>query len=94
MKKTILLKFDQVSQNLVGYELGQQTYLSQIKRQMDFENGITIKFPDDIQKVSSSFIHGLCHELLETIGIHRVEALIEFKTFDDKLSTTIKSNLY
>lgn len=57
---------------LSGYDEGQSFYQEQIKGKLDLTDPFYIRFPDNVEAISTSFIEGLFDPIIEEIGIHSV----------------------
>lgn len=56
--------------SLSGYEEGQRIYQEQIKDKIDLTDPFYIRFPDNVEAISTSFIEGLFDSIIEEVGIH------------------------
>ena len=69
------------SSSLVGKELGLETYLKQVKNNIDYSvDKIILVFPNHKSMVSSSFIEGLFKNIEKEIGIVKTRELFEIQS--------------
>ena len=78
----IYLRFDKMIVGLAGYDYGKTVYEEQVSNKIDFSKKIIIVFPDQIQRIASSFIQGFFDEIVKRIGIAGIEKQIEIKEID------------
>ena len=93
MNNRIELKFDKTLTGLAGYDFGAETYSIQVEGKISYDNKITIVFPDNIQRIASSFIQGFFEKIVENIGIVGVEKNIDIKSSKKDMKETIIQNL-
>lgn len=93
MNNRIELKFDKTLTGLAGYDFGAETYSRQVEGKISYDNKITIVFPDNIQRIASSFIQGFFEKIVENIGIVGVEKNIDIKSSKKDMKETIIQNL-
>lgn len=91
--KRIILEFDNSLSGLAGYEYGKQIYNEQVKNKISFDEEVCIEFPDNIQRIASSFVQGFFEEIAENVGISSIGKNIEIKCVNDKLKKSIIDNL-
>lgn len=58
MSNTFELKFDKATTRLAGNPYGKSEFEKQIGDNIDLTKEITVIFPDQIEKVASSFVQG------------------------------------
>lgn len=96
--KSIQLEFNKSETRLAGFPYGKTIFNEQVKniiKDGDYvDNGIKIVFPNQIQKVASSFVQGFFSELINSIGYGEIERCFVIETVDDKLTKRIKENIY
>ena len=85
MDNQILLEFDPELNCLAGTGYGQEVYNSQVKGKLDFNEKITIKFPERIKTASSSFIGGFLGELIKDIGKEKFEENVCFSGYSQMI---------
>lgn len=90
----IELKFDNTVTRLAGNPYGKDVYKTQVKnRYTDYSETLTIIFPDNIEKVASSFIQGFFDELVQEIGYDGIEHNIVIQSKSDYLSNKIRERI-
>lgn len=94
MNNLINLSFDKSTSRLAGNPYGKSVYKEQLKDNLDFQKVNVIVFPDNIEKVASSFIQGLFEEIVEEIGYSGVEEKIQIKAKDKVLENQIYEDLF
>lgn len=73
METKIDLNFDRSLVALAGNRFGKKTYEKQVRGKLDISSGkIIIHFPDNIEKVASSFVQGFFTEWLTLYGLDAV----------------------
>ena len=92
-EKIIKLQFDKTLSGLAGYEYGKQIYNEQVKYKIDFKQNICIEFPDNIQRIASSFVQGFFEEIIANAGISSVGNTIDIKCVNNELRQSIIDNL-
>ncbi|MGX7202407.1 hypothetical protein BCR22_07455 [Enterococcus plantarum] len=93
--KIVKLKFDNTISGLAGFPYGQKIYEDQVKGvYTNHSEKIEIEFPNNIQKVASSFVQGFFSELVLEVGYEGIEKNVEIKSSSDELSKAIKKRLY
>lgn len=91
---TINLNFPKSETRLAGFPYGEEVYKTQAQNNISFEEQITIVFPDQIEKVASSFVQGFFANLVMNIGYKGIERNIIIKTKSEALTTSIRKNIY
>lgn len=94
MENNINLSFDKATTRLAGNPYGKAVYLEQIRDKIDYSKKNIIIFPDNIEKVASSFTQGLFSEIIKRIGYTGVKETVEIKTKSDKLSKEMYDDLF
>ena len=84
----IYLRFDKMIVGLAGYDYGKTVYEEQVSNKK-----IIIVFPDQIQRIASSFIQGFFDEIVKRIGIAGIEKQIEIKSKKKDMKQIILNNL-
>ncbi len=92
--QTITLNFEKSTTRLAGFPFGESVFNTQVKDLINYNNIITIIFPDHIKKVASSFIQGFFLYLIKNIGYSGFENQINIITSSDELTSYIKKNIY
>lgn len=91
--KKIELVFDKADTSLAGFPYGKKVYENQVKNEMDFSESLTIVFPEQIERVASSFIQGFFSDIINIIGYGGIERQIEIDAKTKELSDSIKRNI-
>ena len=94
----IVLQFKKDETRLAGFLFGKETYSKQVK-EIIYKDGkldehIVIVFPEQIERVASSFIQGFFVEMINTIGYDEIFHRFEIKAASDKLQKSILENIY
>lgn len=93
MNNVINLQFSQSLSGLAGYDFGMETYKEQVEGKIDFSEPITIVFPNNIERIASSFIQGFFGVIVENIGISGIEKRIDISSTRADMKETIIRNL-
>lgn len=94
----IILHFKKDETRLAGFNFGKETYTKQVREKI-YKDGIldkhiVIVFPDQIERVASSFIQGFFLEMINTIGYDEIFHRFEIRTASEKLQKSILENIY
>lgn len=92
--KTIYLNFPKSETRLAGFPYGEEVFKKQAQDIISFDDQITIIFPDQIEKVASSFVQGFFANLVMNIGYKGIERNIIIKAKNEALTTSIRKNIY
>lgn len=95
--KTVELIFEKSQTRLAGFPYGETTYKDQVKSVYDgVANNEVIKvvFPNQIEKVASSFVQGFFAELINTIGYEKIEERFLIESSSEKLTAKIRENIF
>lgn len=92
--KTINLIFPKSETRLAGFPYGEEVYKSQVQDIISFDDNLTIVFPDQIEKVASSFVQGFFANLVMNIGYKGIERNVIIKTKNEVLTASIRKNIY
>lgn len=68
MSNLIFINVDKSITGLAGYDYGKKIYEDQVKGKVDLSKELTITFPNNIQRIASSFIQGFLKILLNILG--------------------------
>ena len=93
MNKIIELECDKTITMLAGFNSGKIMYENQVKGKVNFNDKITIVFPEHINNVASSFVQGFFDEFMDKIGIVGIEKNISIKSAHIELERDIIDNL-
>lgn len=94
MENKIELVFDKATTRLAGNPYGRTVYKEQIAEKMDYDKMNIISFPDNIEKVASSFTQGLFSEIIEKIGYSGFKDTVTIKAKTDALEKMIYEDLF
>lgn len=90
----VTLDFDKTITRLAGYLYGESVYEKQCKNKIDFSQEIILVFPDNIQKLASSFIQGFFREIVEQIGVIGIENQITIISSNENMKKEVLDNLF
>lgn len=90
----IALKFKKDITGLAGYPYGEKIYNDQVKDNINFDEDIIIEFPDNIERIASSFVQGFFSDIVSEIGLEGVEKKVKIITKNPKLTQSVYDNLY
>lgn len=93
MDNVIRLRFEKSLEGLAGYDFGLETYNTQVDNAVNFEQKVTIVFPDNIHRIASSFIQGFFEQIVQQIGVSGVETNIEIDSSRKDMKDIIIKNL-
>ncbi|MBS9339112.1 hypothetical protein G6R29_05695 [Fructobacillus sp. M2-14] len=90
METVINLEFDCTNiRGLAGEEEGEQAFKEQVEPRLTeeaWEGNITIRFPEPIIIIGSSFWEGFAHPLVAKIGVKGVNERVTFVTSSERLT--------
>ncbi|MGR5537057.1 hypothetical protein, partial [Vibrio mediterranei] len=70
-------------------------YQKQVKEKYtNYSEKLVIVFPDNIEKVASSFVQGFFEDLVNEIGYEGIEKNVTIKAKNDKLAQLIFERLF
>lgn len=96
--KVVKLIFDKSQTRLAGFPYGETTYREQVKpiydKISDENEQVKLVFPNQIEKVASSFVQGLFSELINSIGYEKIEERFIIESSNEKLTARIQENIY
>ena len=90
----ISLEFPKSETRLAGFPYGESVYSEQAKGKISFEGEIEIVFPNQIEKVASSFVQGFFAEIVAAIGYKGIEEQVIIISRNDSLTASIRKNIY
>lgn len=90
----INLEFPKSETGLAGFPYGEAVYNEQVKNKISFEDEIEIVFPEQIEKVASSFVQGFFAAIIAVIGYKGIEEKVIITSKSDKLTASIRKNIY
>lgn len=88
------LIFNKAETRLAGFPYGREVYEKQVKNYINVHEEIEIVFPNQIEKVASSFVQGFFSDLISKIGYLGIEKHVKIIASSEKLSKMIKKNIY
>lgn len=62
---------------LMGYEEGVEMYLEQVKGKIDIRTSCKIIFPENVKRLSTSFLRGMLEEFINDVGLQAVQERVE-----------------
>lgn len=91
----IELHFDDNSvPSLAGYKYGENVFIDQAKKLIDYEaDVIEIVFPDDKTAIASSFIEGFLSEIVKNIGLENTRNKLKVCSSHQNIVNKIKASL-
>lgn len=91
----IKLEFDKAITSLAGYPYGKSVYDEQCKDKINFDDKeIIIEFPDNIERIASSFTQGFFNEILKNIGLSGIEQKVKIVSKNRGLKDEILRRLF
>ena len=93
MNNKVILLFEKSLAGLAGYDFGAKTFQEQVKGKIDYNKDFEIVFPDNIERVASSFVQGFFEEIVQNIGITGVEEKVKISSSKDNMKQIIIKNL-
>lgn len=90
----INLEFPKSETRLAGFPYGETVYDEQVKDKISFDGEIEIVFPNQIEKVASSFVQGFFAAIVAAIGYKGVEEQVVITSGSDILTASIRKNIY
>lgn len=93
MTNRIVLKFDKATTKLAGNPYGRAVFQEQLNNKIDYNKKNIIVFPDNIERVASSFTQGMFSEIIKEIGYTNLDKIIEIRAGSDELAKRIYEDL-
>lgn len=93
MKNRIILEFHKSDTRLAGNPYGKEVFMAQVKNKIDYSQVNIIVFPNNIEKVASSFVQGFFEEIIRNIGYEKFDEVIKIEAKDRLLEENIKKDL-
>ncbi|MCH5250574.1 MAG: hypothetical protein J1E98_11600 [Lachnospiraceae bacterium] len=90
----IELHFDKSANSLAGFPYGESVYLQQVKDKIVFNEQITIVFPNQIERIASSFVQGFFSAFVDAIGYSGIEKQVIVEARTNELVENIRKNIY
>lgn len=94
MKNDIILQFDKATTRLAGNPYGRNVYADQVESKIKYNAQNVIVFPDNIEKVASSFVQGFFAKIVEKIGYAEFDNIISIKAKNSELENNIRNDLF
>jgi hypothetical protein len=94
MENKIDLKFDKMTTRLAGNPYGKSVYKEQVKDKIDFSKINIICFPENIEKIASSFTQGFFTEIINEIGFNGIDTKIKLITKKKELEEEVLRDLF
>lgn len=91
--KRIELQFNKAICKLAGNSYGIKTYEDQVKGKFDMAEGCVIVFPNQINRIASSFIQGFFYDMVVKMGISAIKERIRIESSIANLKDFILSSL-
>lgn len=91
---TINLMFDKSETRLAGFPYGEAVFKSQVEDKINYSEEINIIFPDNIEKIASSFIQGFFSKIIQNIGYTGFEKNVHIHCSSEELKQYIRKNIY
>lgn len=91
----IFLEFEKSDTRLAGFPYGKSVYEKQVREKIvNFNESVEIIFPEQIEKVASSFVQGFFSEMICNMGYKGIEKNVIITTCSQELTNSIRDNLY
>jgi hypothetical protein len=94
MEKRIELIFNKATTRLAGNPYGKDVYDKQVKNKIDFSRVNVISFPENIEKVASSFVQGFFSEIIKEVGYIGFQNIIILDIKNESLKKEIMRDLF
>ena len=78
---------------LAGYDYGKKIFNEQVGEQVDIDQGINLIFPDQIQKLASSFVQGFFSTWVKRDGFQKVLEKVHVQSVHQRIEHFIQKNL-
>lgn len=94
MNNVINLVFSNSTTALAGNPYGRKEFARQVKELFDYNKINVIVFPNQIDKVASSFTQGFFAEIVNKVGYANFDNVVQIKAKNEKLENSIRSDLF
>lgn len=94
MNNEIKLTFDKATTRLAGNPYGRSIFEEQVEKKINYSALNIIIFPDEIEKVASSFTQGFFSKVIEKVGYSKFEKVVLIKAKTKELSNNIYKDLF
>ncbi|MCH5209814.1 MAG: DUF4325 domain-containing protein [Oscillospiraceae bacterium] len=89
----ITLNFPKTLSGIAGYPYGEQVYNEQVKELIDWNEDITIIFPNHITLVAISFVQGFFNDMVAHWGFDETMKHVTIQAATPELIKNIQKNL-
>ena len=89
----IELVFGKADTRLAGNPYGRSVYKEQVEGKIDYSAKNVICFPQNIEKIASSFVQGFFAEIVEQVGFDRVQDVIRVTASTDQIVENVWKDL-
>lgn len=94
-ESTIFLEFEGEQSGLTGFDFGCTIYKEQVEQEYKKSKGhLTIVFPDYVDAVSTTFVHGLFGTILKDVGISGFHDAVTVACANGAVVKQVNSRLY
>lgn len=93
MKNRIELEFHRADTRLAGNPYGKEVFIAQVREKIDYTMLNTIVFPENIEKVASSFVQGFFEEIIKNVGYEKFDNVIQIEARNEVLVENIRKDL-
>lgn len=93
MENRIILKFGKAETRLAGNPFGKATYISQAKDKIDYNAINVVVFPNNIEKIASSFSQGFFSEIIKRVGYAEFKNVIKIEAKSQELENIVYKDL-
>lgn len=93
MTNRIELKFDKATTKLAGNPYGRSVFDDQLRDKIDYSKKNIIIFPNNIERVASSFTQGMFSEIIKEIGYDKLNQIIKIEAGSGELEKRIYEDL-
>ena len=89
----IELQFKKSLSGIAGYKYGEQVYNEQVKDLINWNEDITIIFPDNISLVAISFVQGFFNDIVSHLDYDGTMQRVTIKASTPELVQNIRTNI-
>lgn len=90
----INLTFDKSETRIAGFPYGEAVYREQAEKNIIFGEKVLIVFPQQIEKIASSFVQGFFAEMVKNVGYSGIKKQVTIKAANQQLINDIWENIY
>ena len=84
---------DKTITRLLGNPFGKEVFFNQVKTGINYQEKITIIFPEHVERLVSSFVQGFFEEIKRNIGINGIIDNVDIVSSIDGLKDEIVESL-